>query len=95
MPSCFDNNADRWDHERDSRKHDFPTIARLEPKITTALELAILIKNHPNVAEIAGLIDQYAAMHVSMARADDAEAAYKKLAVANESPLTPASYGGE
>jgi hypothetical protein len=53
-----------WDHERDSRKHDFPTIARLEPKITTALEIAVLCQAISPM-QAAELIEQYARTYAS------------------------------
>ena len=84
----------RADHYRDERKHDFPTIRRLEPKVTTALEIAILVKNLPNVTEGAQLIEQYAHVVAACVRADDATERYNKLAVANESPLTPKKPAG-
>jgi hypothetical protein len=52
--------AEHWDHERDLRKHDFPTIARLEPEISPAQHVAILVKNTSNIQHAADLIEAYA-----------------------------------
>lgn len=58
----------RADHYRAERKHDFPSIRHLEPKISRALELAILIKNLPNVTDGAKLIEDYVAERASEQR---------------------------
>jgi hypothetical protein len=61
---------ERWDRERDYRKHDFP--ARLDKPLTTAMDIVVLVKAMPNYTEAAALIDQYAGMIAAGARADEA-----------------------
>lgn len=68
---------ERWDHERDLRKHeprpgdkDFPI--RLEKPLTTAMDIVVLVKALPNYAEAARLIEQYACMVAANACADEA-----------------------
>ena len=75
-----------WDHERDSRKHDFPLHAEPKP-MTTALEIAVLVKAIP-ITQGADLIEQYAQCAAAGARVDEAEKARNRLNVALESPLS-------
>jgi len=60
------------DHRRDQRKHDFPPIDRIERPLSTAEDIAALVKLTPNFANAAKLIDQYADMKVACALHDDA-----------------------
>lgn len=76
-----------WDHERDSRKHDFPPL-RLEPKPqTTALEIAVLVQAIDPLKG-AELIEKYAKTVAAGARLDGVQAAYDRMSVALESPLS-------
>jgi hypothetical protein len=68
---------ERWDHDRDLRKHeprpgdkDFPI--RLEKPLTTAMDIVVLVKALSNYTEAASLIETYAGMVAASARADEA-----------------------
>lgn len=56
-----------WDHERDTRKHDFPL--RLERQIPTALDCAALVKM-VSLEQGAELIEQFARDLASQQRLD-------------------------
>jgi len=62
----------RADHHRDSRKNDFPPIDRIERPLSTAEDIAALVKLMSNYTDAAKLIDQYACMKVALALHDDA-----------------------
>jgi hypothetical protein len=56
--SCFDYTPDRWDRERDERKHE--PMTRLDPApLDLAVECAIAVRNCPNIHAAAGLIEAY------------------------------------
>jgi hypothetical protein len=55
----------RWDAARDRAKHDGPRPhdpipLRLQPVISPALEIALLVKGLDNLTAAANLIEQYA-----------------------------------
>lgn len=77
--------ADRF---HDERKHDFPSIKRLEPKpATTALEIAVLAQAI-ELHKAADLIEQYAQTVAAGARLDGVQQAYNRINTALESPLS-------
>lgn len=55
------------DHQRDHRKHD-SLPHRLDRKISTALDIALLVRLMDNIEDAAALIDLYAANRASEAR---------------------------
>lgn len=75
-----------WDHERDTRKHDFPLHAEPKP-MTTALEIAVLVQSI-DLSKAADLIEQYAQTVAAGARLDGVQRAYDRINVALESPLS-------
>ena len=58
---------ERFDHDRDLRKHD-TLPSRLSPPIATALEVAILVKGLKNIRDAEKLVEQYAQTVASEAR---------------------------
>ena len=64
-----------WDHLRDLRKHDFPS---LKP-VATAVEIAALVKQLPNITDAANLIEQYAQTVAAGARLEGIEQAYARV----------------
>lgn len=81
----------RADHARDLIKHDLrpgdrgfsaPTNDvpdRLNAPVTTAMDIVVLVKAIPNYTDCAKLIDQYAGVVASCARAEEAEIALARL----------------
>jgi hypothetical protein len=59
--------AEYWDHRRDSEKHDRPPH-RLDRKISTAIDIVLLVRLMDNIEDAAALIDLYAANRASEAR---------------------------
>lgn len=57
----------RADYERDHRKHG-RRPHRLDRKISTAIDIALLCRSMDNVEDAAALIDLYAANRASEAR---------------------------
>lgn len=59
MPIIRD--ANYWDHVRDYRKHDTdPLPLRLQPKpLSTAMDVAILVRALDNIEQAAALIEQF------------------------------------
>lgn len=59
----------RADHYRDERKHD--TLPhRLDPLFSLAMDVAIAVKDAPNLHVAAGLIDAYADAKAAQQRLD-------------------------
>jgi hypothetical protein len=56
-----------WDHRRDERKHD-SLPHRLDRKISTAIDIALLCRTMDNIEDAAALIDLYATNRASEAR---------------------------
>ena len=78
---------DAADHERDLRKHDFPI--RLEPaRLTTALDIALIVRKLDNLQEGAKLIQQYADMVAAGAALDEANRLGNRIVRSIESPLS-------
>lgn len=64
---------ERWDRDRDYRKHDTPPLPdRMDKPLTTAMDIVVLVKALSNYSDAAKLIDQYADMVAAAARADEA-----------------------
>lgn len=59
--------AEYWDHQRDERKHD-SLPHRLDRKISTAIDIALLCRAMDNIEDAAALIDLYADNRASEAR---------------------------
>jgi hypothetical protein len=59
--------AEYWDHRRDSEKHD-RLPHRLDRKISTAIDIVLLVRLMDNIEDAAALIDLYAANRASEAR---------------------------
>jgi len=59
--------AEYWDHRRDERKHD-SLPHRLDRKISTAIDIVLLVRLMDNVEDAAALIDLYAASRADEAR---------------------------
>ena len=68
---------ERWDHDRDNRKHDFPS--RLDKPLTTAMDIVVLVKAMPNYADAAALVEQYAGMVAAGARVEAAQEVSDRL----------------
>lgn len=58
----------RWDHDRDLRKHEWRPGDRLDVPICGALEVALLVKGLKNIDDAGKLIEQYAQTVASEAR---------------------------
>jgi len=56
-----------WDHRRDERKHD-SLPHRLDRKISTAIDIVLLVRLMENIEDAAALIDLYAENRASEAR---------------------------
>lgn len=77
----------RADHYRDDHKHELrpgdrdyvPLHAQAAP-ISTAMDIALIVRGLKNPTEAAALIDQYAQMIAKIALADAAEARYREIA---------------
>ncbi|WGR74314.1 MULTISPECIES: hypothetical protein [unclassified Bradyrhizobium] len=69
--SYFDRrySAETHDHRRDLRKHD-SLPHRLDRRISTAIDIALLCRCMDNIEDAAALIDQYADSRASEARLD-------------------------
>lgn len=84
--SYHDRFTDNYrEHERELRRDaprpgdkDFP--ARFDKPLTTAMDIVVLVKRLPNYSECEQLIEQYAGMVASIARADDAAERYNAVA---------------
>lgn len=61
------NTAEHHDHQRDLRKHD-SLPHRVDRKISTAIDIALLCRTMDNIEDAAALIDLYAANRASEAR---------------------------
>lgn len=81
---------ERADHDRDERKHEWrpgdvvqPGDAiplHVEPKpLSTALEIALLVKALPRITDAAALIEQYGDTRASEGRLDGATDAYARI----------------
>lgn len=77
--------AARHDHERDLRKHD-SLPHRVDRKISTALDIALLCRLLDNIQEAADLIEQYAKMVASEARLDATVATSDRIIAVIERP---------
>jgi hypothetical protein len=64
---------------------------RLTPKMTTAMEVAVLVKCLPNIKDAADLIDQYARTVASGAVVDATAEAYDRVFASLNKPLAEAS----
>lgn len=81
----------RWDHARDLRKHDGPRPhdplpLRLQPVISPALEIALLVKGLANVTAAAALIEQYAQTVAAAARLEGVEMTANRILDAFDVP---------
>lgn len=56
-----------WDHERDLRKHD-SLPHRVDRKISTAIDIVLLVRVMDSIEDAAALIDLYAENRASEAR---------------------------
>lgn len=72
--SCFDNNEARWDHERDEIKHGLASRP-----LTTAVDIAVLVRGMDNIQASADLIDAYARMIAAGARVEEAQKIADKI----------------
>jgi hypothetical protein len=60
---------------------------RLAPKITTALEIAVLVKCLPDIQQAADLIEQYANTVAAGAKIEAAQEAYERTLRVMNAPL--------
>lgn len=72
-----------WDHERDSRKHDFPL--RLEREISTPEEIAVALRDLKSVTQGAHLIEQYVLRRIGIALDQENTRRVERAAVELES----------
>lgn len=61
------NTAEHHDHQHDLRKHD-SLPHRVDRKISTAIDIVLLVRVMDNIEDAAALIDLYAANRASEAR---------------------------
>lgn len=61
--------------------------SRLDPKMTTALEVAVLVKCLPNLEDAADLIEQYGRTVASAAVVDACAEAYDRVLASLNKPL--------
>lgn len=98
MPSTY--TAEYWDHRRDELKHeprpgerDYVPLSAEPKPMTTALEIAVLAQT-VDITTAANLIEQFGNTRAAEGRLEGVGQLDRRLSVALESPLTPATYGG-
>jgi len=88
MPAWTESN---WDHERDLRKHDprptDPLPARFAMPLTTALEIAVLVRGVKDPREGAALVERYAQTVAAGARLDATNETAERILATIEAPL--------
>lgn len=77
----------RWDHERDYRKHEPRPSDRLSVPIPTAVEVALLVKA-VDIITGSDLIEQYARTCAAEARMEAVEITSNRIIAAIEAPLS-------
>lgn len=80
------NEYERADHDRDLRKHD--TLPhRLDRPLSTAMDIALIVRGMSNVQVASDLIESYAQLVAADARLDEASRLGNRIIAHIEAPL--------
>jgi len=82
------NEYERADHYRDLAKHDdTPPLYAQSAPISTAMDIAVLVRGMSNIEAATGLIESYAQMVAAGARLDEASKLGNRIIAHIEAPL--------